>query len=689
MNLRIFSFSCLLISTIPIKILAQQESNSEIKTNNQSSEKSDSSEKQPKNIEVISVTGSRIQKTNADEVSKIEISSEQAELVAPDGDVAQVPKLFPGTSYRPTDAEVSIRGSDTNNSLYYIDDIEAPVLFEPISGTSVIPSRAVESLSYYPGNFDVEYGNSNGGVIKLETRGEDIIEPYSEFRFNFPQYISAYHEQEAGENGSLILSLRKSILEGFISLIPEETLEGNIFLPYFQDAYLQYYYGGDDFSIKSRYVHSRTGATAKVYNDRSQETDGTSNFDFANDYDVIATDIETELLGLNLEFSPFIVKSMADFSFSSIRFKNNTSAITLPIRTQLSISPTFNIFMGIESDYRENQLEIKAPILAGQGEFTDFENSPLFELETKFQSQRNAAWSSFEFKLGPLLLNPGLRIFNQSNIKNPEIDPRISARYQLDDSNTIKSGIGQFSSPPSPQQLAEDFGNPELSWIRSNHYTLGWESIVDKAWSSDLQVFYKTWFNEVLENSVDLSNPSASTSSIFTNGTTRNARGLEWFYRYTGDSLFGWVSYTYSSTKESRGGGKEIPSNTDITNIVHLVANYKINPTFQMSSRIKHQTGYVYTPVDQVWYEANTDIYQPEESLDMVNGARVPDTTSITVYGQNDYQYDTWKMILRYGVDEYQLTKSSPNFNYNYDYTTKEYVTGVPFTIFTEIRAIL
>ena len=54
----------------------------------------ESDKKTEEKIERMSVTGSRIQKTGADEVSKIEISREEAELVAPSGDVAQVPNCF-------------------------------------------------------------------------------------------------------------------------------------------------------------------------------------------------------------------------------------------------------------------------------------------------------------------------------------------------------------------------------------------------------------------------------------------------------------------------------------------------------------------------------------------------------------------------------------------------------------------
>ena len=169
---------------------AQVQSSETEKATQKKEVQTESTEGENSKVESLSVTGSRNQKTEADDISKIEIPREEAEIVAPNGDIAQVPKLLPGTLARPAESEVSIRGSDSRDSLYYIDDIQVPSLFEPISGTAVVPNRAITSVSFFPGNFDSEYGDSTGGVIKLETRGEDIIEPYSDIRLKLPTYFS-------------------------------------------------------------------------------------------------------------------------------------------------------------------------------------------------------------------------------------------------------------------------------------------------------------------------------------------------------------------------------------------------------------------------------------------------------------------------------------------------------------------
>ncbi|SMF83015.1 TonB-dependent receptor plug domain-containing protein [Pseudobacteriovorax antillogorgiicola] len=630
-------------------------------------------------VERMSVSGTRVQKTEAEEVSKIEIRAEEAELVAPSGDVAQVPKLFPGTVARPQDSEVSIRGSDKNDTLYFIDDLQAPNLFEPISGTSVIPSKAIDTLTFVPGNFDSEYGNSTAGVIKLETRGEAIVEPYSEFRLNTPIYVSAYHEQALGQNSSMIASARKSILEPFVNAAPLD--EGTVLLPYFQDAYLQHFYGDDKISIKSRYVHSRSGAEVKVFTDRSQETDGTSEFNFANGYDLFGFDIQTSIGSANVEVDPYFSSSGTEFSVGDIFFNIDVNTITVPIRSQIQLADRINLYLGVQTIYRDFVLDAQVPDTTQQGPFSDPETAPKIALNVDASQREDAAWASFEFGVGRFILTPSFRLFSQTNIDKGGVDPRFVGRVFLTDTQTAKFGVGRYSQSPGPEQLDPDYGNENLGWIRSTHYSVGLESIVSNYWTSDFQIFYKEWDDDILDDPVNR----------FIADTTRNSQGLEWFFRYgDGSDLFGWLSYTYSETKEIRGeGAKEIFSDTDSTHVLHLVANYKLSPTFQLGGRFKHQTGYVYTPIDTVWYQANVDTYLPEENPELVNSERVPDTTSVSVFAQQTFEYTSWDLVLRYGFEEYQFRKSSPNIQYNYDYTKKEYTAGLPVIPFIEVRAIL
>ncbi|MFW7381516.1 MAG: TonB-dependent receptor plug domain-containing protein [Oligoflexus sp.] len=636
-------------------------------------------EEEKGDTEVIPVTGSRLQKTDADDLSKIEIPREEAELIAPSGDVAQVPKILPGTFARPQDSQVAIRGSDRRESIYLIDNLQAPNLFEPISGTSVIPSRAIANLQFIPGNFDSQYGDSTGGVIRLETRGADIFEPYSEFRLNLPIYISGYHEQSLGDNSSIILSARKSTLEPFVRNFVQE--EGLFLVPYFQDVYLQHAYYSGDWSIKSRFLHSLSGAEINVYTDRSTTAEGTAQFNFETGYNLLGVDIQRRFTDLTLRFDPYVSQSSTEFTTNDVFFEIDATSFVVPLRSQLRVNNDLNIFLGMETRFTDFDLSALVPDTVGQGPFRDPENAERRRLSVDSTLRHDAAWASVEFGIENLLVTPSVRVFRQTNLKESGADPRLTARYRLGIADTLKFGVGQYSAAPLPQELDPGFGNPDLPWIRSLHYTAGWETLFADFWSSDVQIFYKDWDNLVLEDTI----------RRFVPETTRSSQGLEWFLRYSDQGRwFGWLAYTYSESRELRSDiGKEVPTENDATHILHMVGNYKINDRWQIGSRLKHQTGYVYTPISTVFYQANTDTYQPSSDPLLTNSQRVPDTTSFSLFAQMESAFDQWTLITRFGVEEYQFRDSSPNIQYNYNYTKKDYTTGLPVIPFIELRAVL
>ena len=628
-------------------------------------------------VESISVKGSKVQKTEAEDISKIEIPREEAELVAPNGDVAQVPKLLPGTLARPAESEVSIRGSDSRDSLYYIDDISVPTLFEPISGTAVVPNRAIESLSFYPGNFDSEWGNSTGGVIKLDTRGEDIIEPFSDVRIKLPTYISLYHEQDTSDDGSIIVSVRKSTLEPLFDLIADMILEGAVLIPSFQDAYIQHYFGGDDFSLKTRYIHSRSAVRATFPDDEAKDQSGFSAFDFDRGYDLIGTEYKSMLAGLAYEVSPYFTNNMTRFNFGDNLFDLEGNEITVPVRTQIELGDSTNLYLGSEWKYLDYFIELSLPDTIGADNAEDPTSVDNIRIATSSKIVEFASWATYEHFFGDLLISPSIRFFGNSTIGKDSYDPRLIAKYRLTDVDVLKFGVGQYSAAPSVERLADDFGNPDLPWIVSTHYSLGWDTLLKGAWTSNLQLFRKNW------RDVNSRDPVRR----FIADTTKTSTGLEWFLRFSdGGPTFGWLSYTFSETKFTKEGEPELPDPNDVTHILNLVANHKFSDTFQLGGRFKYQTGYPTTPVGNVIYQVATDEYYPEVDDSLTFTDRVPDTIAVTFFAQNEFEFEKWQMTLRYGVEDYQLNKSSPDVVYNYDFSRQDYATGIPAIPFIEFR---
>ena len=462
--------------------LVAQESSDETKkpeSSEQSTfEKAENPESAGIEVEIMTVTGSRVQKTEVEDISKIEIPAEEAKLVAPNGDIAQIPKLLPGTLSRPAEPEVSIRGSDSRESLYYIDDIKVPFLFEPISGTSIVPNRAISSVAFYPGNFDSEWGNSTGGVIRLETRGEDIIESVTEIALKIPTYLTLYHESDLSDDSSMVLSFRKSSLEYLFAALPEDAFQEVVLVPSFQDAYLQHFYGGDTYSVKSRVIHARTNIKATFPDDEASDNSNFSQFDLDFGYDLVGVDFKTSVATIPIEFAPFYVYSDQTINGPTFSFDIRGGTLTLPLRAQFELSNTSNLFFGAEYELLDFKVTLNVPDTVAADNAEDPSSVENIFIDTTSKPRIFSTWLSYEQIIGNWLLAPSARLYTNSLLKKDQIDPRFIGKYRLSQKDTITFGVGKYSAAPSIQQLSPEFGNPDLPWINSVHYTVGWDATI-------------------------------------------------------------------------------------------------------------------------------------------------------------------------------------------------------------------
>jgi hypothetical protein len=67
----------------------------------------------------------------------------------------------------------------------------------------------------------------------------------------------------------------------------------------------------------------------------------------------------------------------------------------------------------------------------------------------------------------------------------------------------------------------------------------------------------------------------------------------------------------------------------------------------------------------------------------------LPASHELNLYGNRQYLFDTWTMSLRFGVEVLAFSPQVRNIQYNYDYSKKEYFTGIPPIPYIEVRAVL
>ena len=89
------------------------------------------------------------------------------------GDPVRVIQNLPGTARAPFGTGlVVVRGSNPEDTAFYVDGIRVPLIYHLGGLVSIINEDLVESVDYLPGGYGVEYGRSTGGVININTSSD-------------------------------------------------------------------------------------------------------------------------------------------------------------------------------------------------------------------------------------------------------------------------------------------------------------------------------------------------------------------------------------------------------------------------------------------------------------------------------------------------------------------------------------
>jgi hypothetical protein len=605
-----------------------------------------------------------IQGKRRPEVSKKTVSVRETQRVAPSGDPVQIAKLMPGVASQNFRNEVIIRGSGPQDSRYFVDDIEVPLIFHQIGNFSIVPDSLLSEVEFSSGGFGVEYGNATGGIISLKSSSEVPEEARSEYRINVPFFVTATHERPLGEKSSLYLSLRHSTSELIIPpLIPDDA-EVTL-VPYFGDAHLRYLKLENDGFYKVTTMASDDGLVLGAPIGESDREDGRVSFNYRNRFVVLAVERQKRLTSdLKIKSTPQVSYADAniDISFKDMFLKYDMVGMTMPTELSYRHGPNLYFYLGVQPSHSFSRFDVKfiAPP-AGNDPFYDIEDAPLYTTRRNYKLNSYAAWTALDVGFGPLVLTPGIRYFSGSLVTAGGYDPRLQARYKLTENDMIKAAFGRYSIDPQPAEVSEDFGNPDLGYEVSEHNIIGWEHTFSDRWLMDLQFFYKNSHHLVESDPL----------RRYLNTGRRISQGAELFLRRNlTEKFMGWLSYTYSTVKERKNSGSRWHTSPyDQTHILNLTGSYRLNAKWDLGTRMKYVSGDVYTPVTSGKYHAGYDKYLPVYDTERPYSARFPESHLVDLFATYDAYYETYKLSYRFGVQMIRFTKPKNSVDYTFDYS--------------------
>jgi hypothetical protein len=269
-----------------------------------------------------------------------------------------------------------------------------------------------------------------------------------------------------------------------------------------------------------------------------------------------------------------------------------------------------------------------------------------------------------------LTVVPGARVDYIGDISRWTFDPRLTARFQLAPSTTLKGGVGLFSQAPDFAEVLPVIGNPHLRAPRAQHYSLGVEQNVGERLLVTLEGFYKRLSLLTVNSPVPGENlNNDGIGRIY--GAEVSAR-----LRPTEKST-GFLSYTLSrSERRDHVGDDWRLFNWDQTHILTVAGSYRLGHSWNLSGTFRYVTGNPVTPVVASVYNANTDTYKPVYGG--VNSDRSNAFHRADVRVEKVWTIGAGSLAAYLDVQNAYNHKSDEGRIYNFDFTKSGTIPGLP-----------
>jgi TonB family protein len=572
-----------------------------------------------------------------EEIQSYDVGAKELKRVAGfNGEAVRLLQALPGVS-RPVFGgnEIIVRGSDNNDSRFYLDGIEMPYLYHEMSWDflmyrGILNTDALQSASLYPGGWGVGHGNAIGGIIDFRTRSAQQDRWHGSLDLNV-KGVNLLFETPLGKNAGIIGSFRGNFLFDEVGFFKRHVLGE-------KESSLQDYW---DYSLRfdwqiapSHHITITTiGANDTLYQ-FNPLWEKASKHDPSQESQSSGQDMTMGIAAWNWTISPKLANvltygirptSYKEFynGWSEYMYYADSKATRHDVHDELKYTVHDGLSVTCGLDMRFEPFS---------GMSNVYWQDTMYSYSSKSMFGPLAGYLSCEWKpLDKLTLTPGLRYdyytqldYNgswlpefwnySSRIVNNHTrfsgDPslRISGKYELDAKHAVTASVGNYNE--SPDSIIMTTGlKKELVSEKGSQYTLGYEWKLNDLLSFDCQGYAGTQWDKprwkTTEELVDNSSPYFAT-----NGKAR-MEGLEMMLRHGQDNhFFGWLSYSLSySQRYDYGENKWVEYDYNSLNNVQLVANWFFKGNRSFGLRFQYTDGYPYTPYTTQYYAATTFQY--------------------------------------------------------------------------------
>ena len=647
----------------------------------------------------IEVIAPRIQK----EATTVAIKTEEARRVpGTGGEALKVVQNLPGVARAAFGSgALVVWGAAPQDTRVYVDGVRIPQLYHTGGFRATVNSDLVRSIDLAPGGYGAEYGRGLGGLVTVDTRAlrADGIHGYLS-----ADVIDASGMIEAPITKStrVAVTARGSYLDSTLSLFTKRDVSEFVPIPRFFDGQVKIEQDlGENETLTLEAVGADDYLKRTVVNpDPSQNLSDTRKIRFGRIFAVYRKAYED---GSSVTVTPSFGKDhfQYDQAFGLTPTDQTTDSTVFGLRAKWrgKLFPSVIVNTGLDIEASDNDVSRQGAttLPAREGDITVFGQPPndvvnFDRWSTFIGSVAPYAQADIELFGNRVHVVPGVRMdafFVSGDKLYPTKDatlqrgylhsetvgePRLAVRWQTTEKLQLKAAFGRYHQAPEAEDLSPVFGNPNLGFAVATQILGGAQYRILEKLSAEATGFLSLSDDLAARNPI----PSPPTGEVLENTRKGRAYGGQVLLRQElAKGFFGWVTYSYikSERKDTETGGWRL-FDYDQTHVATLVASYQLPLGFEIGTRLRFATGFPRTPVIAAYYNARRDLYEPVFGAQ--NTIRIPAFASADIRVAKRFSWEKAKLELYVDVQNVTNRHNREDVVYNYDYSTRNYIDGLP-----------
>jgi len=506
-----------------------------------------------------------------------------------EADVFRALQLMPGIkATSEISSGLNVRGGSTDQNLILLD---GTVVYNPshlFGFFSTFNNDAIKDIDLMKGGFPAEYGGRLSSVLNVTNIDGDRVNTHGKAS------ISLLSTRVTGEgpmgNGSWFLSGRRTYFDQFVAMAKLDTGKDALPLYYFYDANMKLNqdFGEDDKVSFVGYLGQddlNWGIGTNELNVNMRWGNRTGALKWTHVFN------QTLFSTFTASYSRYV--SRTSVNFGGVRFGQQNSINDFSLRGDVDFFWTNNHLMKVGiwwSQYRVTYSE------EGDGKPYEFLERPAqISFYAQDEWRANERWT----------LQGGVRIEYQDLSKEVGVGPRFNARYNVDESSSIKVATGLYYQFMMTVPVGNDNGfSPFDVWIPINEnmtmskaydIIMGYESRHFEGMTISVEGYYKV-FRDLLQFKREITH-TTEFSDLFWVGNGR-AFGGEFFLQKKMGNLTGTVGYTLAWTYRKYpqlNNGEEFQPKYDRRHDLAVSSNYQLDENWKLGTVFTYATGQAYT----------------------------------------------------------------------------------------------